>query len=146
MPLKPRSISKSLDNSVDDTVRRQLAQDIQADEGNSQSPDGADRANGADEDADEEPWTDGEWNKWVAMGCLDLDGITLPAGPTSAALEWRPLQHRPQSVLVAPSTDVSVGLRDPDDPRLWPDLFYKGMGVKEVMSGGNWMPHTEHFY
>ena len=88
MSVKPRSIGKSLDDTADDAVHHQLAQDIQADEGGSQTPDGA---NGADDDADEEPWTDGEWNEWVAMGCPDYNGITLPAGPTSAALERPPL-------------------------------------------------------
>ena len=76
---------------------------------------------------DDEQWMNEDWDKWIAMGCPDNNGITVPAGPASAVLDQPPPQHRPQSVLVAPNTDLSVGLRDPDDSRLWPDLFYQWM-------------------
>ena len=77
------------------------------------------------------------------MGCPDDYGITVPVKPTAAALYPQPVPHQPSFVLMQPSSDTSVGMRDPDDPHLWPDLFYHGKDVKEVLTG-NWVQNAAH--
>ena len=100
-------------------------------------------ANNGTESWEGADWTDGEWDGWIAQGCPDYYGITLPVGPAAPTLNPVPTQHQPSSVLVDPNLDISVGMRDPDDPCCWADIFYQGKDVKEILTG-NWVRNAAH--
>ena len=130
--------SRDINNMIQPPENDAAAADSQADGSNDGGNDGTTRQLGADFDAAAEagPWTaegctDEEWDAWVAQGCPDEHGVTVPVGPAAPMA----MQHRPSSVLVDQNIDVSVGMRDADDPRHWADVFYQGMDVKEVLTG-----------
>ena len=137
MRVRPRSIDKILENnaadmadSKDDGTTRNLEPDFEHEDGSNQSQEAYENLGTMDWDG--EGWTQEDWDKWVAMGCPDDYGITVPVGLTAAALEPQPVPHRLSSVLMQPCSDISVGMRDPGDPCKWADLFYQGKNVKEV--------------
>ena len=145
MRVRPRSIDKILEKSAaniadgkDDGTTRKLATDFENKADSNQSQEATKEAGDSgktDWEMQGEGWTQSDWDEWATMGCPDDNGITVPVGLTAAALNPQLVPHQPLSILVPPSTDISVGMRDPNDPWLWPDLFYRGKDVKAVMSG-----------
>jgi hypothetical protein len=138
LSVKPRNIVRILekdaataDGKTDDDVDRDTAKD---DDDTGRRLDGeydiesnhSQAAEDGTEEWGETEWTDEQWSGWIARGCPDRHGITVPVGPTDAALEPHSVQHRPTPVLnlAEPNPDISVGMKDPDDPRKWADLFY----------------------